>query len=169
MLVSHTFHMPLSSAAQSQGLNSFLYCPACEWLGQDEDLQGDRTRTADPNQPKGHKVSCEKKYKTEGSMLGAVLLLGDWLGISQCFLHHLFSKYVHIYMNSTGPRADSWGTSLVTSLHSDIETLITTLWPHPANQFLIHRTVHPSNPKVYIKWQPTSNLETWRPGWSLWL
>ena len=49
----------------------------------------------------------KKKYKTEGSMLGAVLLLGDWLGISQCFLHHLFSKYVHIYMNSTGPRADS--------------------------------------------------------------
>ena len=34
------------------------------------------------------------------------------------------------------------------SLHPDIEPQITTLWLQSANQFLIHQTVHLSNPYV---------------------
>ncbi|PKU44015.1 hypothetical protein llap_5686 [Limosa lapponica baueri] len=41
---------------------------------------------------------------------------------------------------------------LVTDLHLDIELFTTTLWMQPSNQFLIHQTVHPSNPYL-------SNLE----------
>ena len=47
---------------------------------------------------------------------------------------------------------DRWGTPLVTSLHLDIEPLITTLWMRPSQQFLTHWTVRPSNPYL-------SNLE----------
>jgi len=55
-------------------------------------------------------------------------------------------------LNSTGPSTDPWGTPLVTGLHLDIEPLTATLWLRPSNQFLTHRTVHPSNPWL-------SNLE----------
>ncbi|KAK4820500.1 hypothetical protein QYF61_000079, partial [Mycteria americana] len=55
-------------------------------------------------------------------------------------------------LNSTGPNTHPGGTPLVTDLHLDIEPLTTMLWMRPSNQFLIHRTVHPSNPYL-------SNLE----------
>jgi len=49
-------------------------------------------------------------------------------------------------LNNSGPSMDPWGTALVTSIHLDIKPLTTTLWLRPSNQFLIHQTVHPSNP-----------------------
>jgi len=49
-------------------------------------------------------------------------------------------------LNSTGPSMDPSGTPPVTNLHLDIKPLTTTLWLQPSNQFLIHPTVHPSNP-----------------------
>ena len=55
-------------------------------------------------------------------------------------------------LKSTGPRTDPWGTLLVPGLHPDTDPLIKTLWLCPASQFLIHWTVHPSNPHF-------SNLE----------
>ena len=55
-------------------------------------------------------------------------------------------------LKSSSPKTDPWGTPLLTGLHPDTEPLITTLWLHPASQFLIHQTVHPSNPYL-------SNLE----------
>jgi len=49
-------------------------------------------------------------------------------------------------LKSTGPKTVPWGTLLVTSLHLDIELLITTLCLQPFNQFLFQRVVHSSNP-----------------------
>ena len=46
-------------------------------------------------------------------------------------------------LKNTDPKTNPWGTPLVTGLHPDKEPLITTLWLHPANQFLIHQAVHP--------------------------
>ena len=64
-------------------------------------------------------------------------------------------------LKSTGPKTDTWRTSVVTGLHLDTELLATTLWLWPSNQFLIHWIVHPSNP-------PLSNLEIrmWFETWS---
>ena len=67
---------------------------------------------------------------------------------------HLISLSVSLMkiFNSTCPSTDPWGTPLVTNLHLDIKPLTTTLWMQLSNQFLIHLTVHPSNPYL-------SNLE----------
>lgn len=50
-------------------------------------------------------------------------------------------------INSTGPSTDPWGTLYITGLHLDIETA--TLWIGPFHQFLIHLTIHPSNPYLF--------------------
>ena len=55
---------------------------------------------------------------------------------------------------SPSPNTDCWGTPFVTNLHLDIESWTATLWMPPSNQFLIHQTVHPSNPYL-------SNFKRW--------
>ena len=55
-------------------------------------------------------------------------------------------------LHSAGPNIDPRGTPIVTILHLDIDPLTATLWLRPSNRFLIHPTVHPSNPYL-------SNLE----------
>ena len=47
---------------------------------------------------------------------------------------------------------DPWGTPLLSDLLPDTEPLTTTPWLWSHNQFLVHQTVHPSNPYL-------SNLE----------
>jgi len=49
-------------------------------------------------------------------------------------------------LNSTGPKMDPWKTPLMTSLHLDIQTLTTTLWLWPYNQFFTYLRVQSSNP-----------------------
>jgi len=51
-------------------------------------------------------------------------------------------------LHSTGPNIDPWGIPLVTDLHLGIEPLTTTCWTQPSNQFLIHQSVHTSNPCI---------------------
>ena len=74
-------------------------------------------------------------------------------------------------LNSIGPCTDPRGTPLVTSLHLDIDPLTTTLWMWPSNQFLIHRTVHPSNlyfPNLQRQWccgGPCLRLYRWAGRW----
>ena len=67
---------------------------------------------------------------------------------------HLMPSSVSLMkmLKSTSPKTDPWGTPLVTGLYLNIEPLITTLCLLLSNQFLIHWTVHPSNPYL-------SNLE----------
>ena len=55
-------------------------------------------------------------------------------------------------LKNTGLTTDSWRTLFITSLDVDIETLTTTLWLQPFNQFLTHQIAHPSIPSL-------SNLE----------
>jgi len=47
---------------------------------------------------------------------------------------------------SVGPSADPWGAPPVTDLHPDVKPLTTTLWVRSCKQFLIHETMHLSNP-----------------------
>jgi len=51
-------------------------------------------------------------------------------------------------LKSTSPSNDPWGVPLITYLHLNIEALTTTIWVWSRNQFLIHQTVHPSDPYV---------------------
>jgi len=53
-------------------------------------------------------------------------------------------------LKTTGPSADLWGTLITDILN--VKPLTATLWIQSHKQFLIHRTVHPSNPYL-------SNLE----------
>lgn len=49
-------------------------------------------------------------------------------------------------LNSIDPSMDSWGTPLITDFNLDVEPLTITPWAQPSYWFLIHLTVHPSNP-----------------------
>ena len=44
-------------------------------------------------------------------------------------------------LKSTDPKADPYGTPLVTGLHPDMEPLITALWLQSANHSLIHQSM----------------------------
>jgi len=49
-------------------------------------------------------------------------------------------------LKRTGPRMDPWGTPFITGLHRNSEPLNTTVWLQSSKQFVIHQTVHTSNP-----------------------
>lgn len=78
---------------------------SCQWAGLGVQGAGrGQNQGSWPNLAKGIFHSTwhhgGKNYKTEGSWLGGVLLLGNCLGIGQqvvsiCFVHHLFCNYIY--------------------------------------------------------------------------
>lgn len=63
-------------------------------------LGGDRTKTGDPTWPKGYPIlyGIMLNHKTRGNLLGGLLLLGDWLGISQLVLSNYILHYLfHVF------------------------------------------------------------------------
>ena len=82
--------------------------------------------------------------------VSCITQLGVTCKLAEAALH--LAKSLMKKLNSTGPSTDPWGTPLVTGVHLDIELLTTTLCQRLSNQFLSHRTDHPSNPYL-------SNLE----------